>query len=217
MIKSPVYHKNEIRYAKRAPVKMKPFKDFLLPYINNKKIIDWGGGPGHRSKVLLDWGAAEVSVWDPAPDSKELYNFFYKDRLKNLKWFEGSINFDELTNIYTDILFVAELHQQASDNPYNWWKNLINKIYAKYYICMWHTGGTNHDTLARDGIPLFVPNTNPNHFSMYSETGWNEEPGEKVFRCDSRLVEIAHKISYPPEHYSFNHVPMQLLLLERKN
>jgi len=213
---TPAEYQEIIRYAKRAPVKMAPWKDLLLPYIKGKKILDWGSGPGYRAKVLLDWGAAEVSIWDPALDSKKIYDLIFKEKVKSLKWFDsGTINFDNLPDISTDILFIAGVNGQVGPDPYVWWKNVVSKIYAKYYICIWHTEGT--EVIVRDYAPLNSINENPDHFSLYTAFGWNEEPGEKIFRCDSRLKEIAHKKAYLPEHVSFSHIPMQLLLLERKD
>jgi len=215
---NPAEYQEIIRYAKRAPIKMAPWKDLLLPYVKGKKILDWGSGPGYRAKVLLDWGAAEVLIWDPALDSKKIYDLIFKEKVKSLKWFdEGTINFDKLPDISTDILFTAGVQSQVGPDPYGWWNNVVSKINAKYYICIWHTGGTDQDIIARDDLPLSTPNRTPDHFSMYTFNGFNKEPGDKIFKSDPRLKEIAHKKAYLPEHYSFSHVPMQLLLFERKD
>jgi hypothetical protein len=136
-LKKHYYNTRYLPYVREVYGKMLPTKNYILPYIKDKSVVDWGSGPGHRAKILSSWGADSVQCWDINNWCRYVFNQYYSSN--QLTWI------DNFENINCDTLYIAGVTMHAGPDPHKWFQDILSKVNCKYVVATWDIENTEEN------------------------------------------------------------------------
>lgn len=196
-IKKYHYTSKFFPYIQEVHKKMLPTKKYILPYIKNKTVVDWGAGPGHRAKILSSWGADSVQCWDPNMWCKHVFNKYYSSN--QLTWL------DNLENINCDTLYIGGVTLHAGPEPHKWFEDILDKVKCKYLVTTWDIENTETD------LDRIFSNNQNRSWLYFNILGYNTQVNAYDIYTKNKTIEPSLFKKFPVD-FDKNYDSIKLLI-----